>query len=71
MIVDRDTIRALRDAVEKCGGEGGTPGPCPLNKPKIKPVATKPSAVKPSKPSKKPKTLDEAVMPHFLKEQPW
>lgn len=28
-MINKDTIQALRRAIEKCGGRGGKPGPCP------------------------------------------
>lgn len=85
-MINEKTIKALRDAIEKCGGPGGTPGPCAgprqPKKPPKKPA--KPTGAKPQsgnrrftereqrlwdeakkKPPKKPKTLEEAVMPHF------
>lgn len=68
-MINQDVLKALRDAIEKCGGAGGTPGPCPgprkPKKPASKPSAAKPSAKPSKKPPKKPKTLDAAVMPHF------
>lgn len=42
-MINKETIKALRDAIEKCGGRGGTPGPCagPKKPPKtpVKPAA--------------------------------
>jgi len=94
-MINRDTIKALRDAIEKCGGPGGKPGPCPGprkpqagKKPPKKPTKpegpngsysreqlqahnrqqqkpSKPPKAPGSKPPAKPKTLEEAVMPHF------
>lgn len=65
-MINKETIKALRDAIEKCGGPGGTPGPCAGPRKPKKPVAAKPSESKPTKkPPKKPKTLEAAVMPHF------
>lgn len=41
--------------LEKCGGPGGTPGPCPLNKPTSSAKPTNSSSSKPKKPPEKPK----------------
>jgi len=41
--MDKKTARILNvlekavDLIEKCGGPGGKPGPCPMNKPEAKP----------------------------------
>ena len=67
-MINKETIKALRETIEKCGGPGGTPGPCPGPKKPPK-TPTKPAGPngsysreqlqahnrRPDKPSKPPK----------------
>lgn len=64
-------LKSISDILEKCGGRGGTPGPCPRNKPQSvsSSVSTKPEP-KPSKPPKKPKEPKKPVTPKPSENKP-
>lgn len=55
-MINKETIKALRDAIEKCGGPGGTPGPCAGPR-------------KPKTPPKKPATKPEGPNGSYSREQ--
>ena len=57
----RKAIQLCEEIFEKCGGPGGTPGPCPSGRGKPKPAA-KPSGSEAGKPAGDPKVSGAAAL---------